>query len=97
MNDMFPERSAPAPTPPVLRQGPGAFAWISLALFLLAALALGYAFVVGAYGSALISALALIALAIPTVILMAVWIEVRLDNLRAIRRYEAEIASSTCR
>jgi hypothetical protein len=84
-----------APTPPKLRQGPGPFAWISLALLLLAAGALGYAGVVGAYGSALVSALALIALSPPTLILMAVWIEVQVDNRRAMRRYEAAVGRST--
>jgi hypothetical protein len=70
------------PDPPQLRQGPGAFAWISLGLFLLAAAALGYAFLVGAYGSALVSFLALLVLSLPTLILMAVWIEVQVDNPR---------------
>lgn len=85
---------AAGPNPPQLRQGPGAFAWISLGLFAVAAGALGYALLVGAYGSALVSLLALLALSLPTLILMAVWIEVQIDNRRAIRRYEAEVASS---
>jgi hypothetical protein len=83
------------PSPPQLRRGPGAFAGISLGLFLLAAAALGYAFLVGAYGSALLSFLALLALSIPTLIPVAVWVEVQVDNRRAIRRYEAEVARST--
>lgn len=86
---------AAVPSPPQLRQGAGAFAGISLGLFLLAAAALGYAFLVGAYGSALLSFLALLALSIPTLILVAVWVEVQVDNRRAIRRYEAEVARST--
>lgn len=83
-----------APIPPTLRQGPGAFAWISLALFVLAGAALGYAFLEGAHGGAVISALALIVLFFPTVILMAAWIEVHVDNRREVRRYEAEVARS---
>lgn len=68
--------------------------WIALAPFLLTAGALGYAAAVGAYGSALISALAFIALSIPNLILMAVSIEVRVDNRRAMRQYEAALARS---
>jgi hypothetical protein len=82
------------PIAPQLRQGPGAFAWISLGLLILAAAALGYAFLVGAYGSALVSLFAVLALSLPTLILMAVWIEVHVDNRRAIKRYEAQIANS---
>jgi hypothetical protein len=81
------------PIAPQLRQGPGAFAWISLGLLVLAAAALGYAFLVGAYGSALVSFFAVLALSLPTLILMAVWIEVQVDNRRAIKRYEADVAS----
>lgn len=83
------------PYPPQLRQGPGAFAWISLSLLVLAAGALGYAFFVGAYGSAIVSLFAVLALSLPTLILMAVWIEVHIDNRRAVRKYEAAVASST--
>jgi uncharacterized membrane protein YciS (DUF1049 family) len=81
--------------PPVsrpLRQGPGAFAWISLGLFVLATAALVYAFIVGAYGSALVSMLAVAALSLPTLILMSVWIEVRIDNRRVTRRREADFS-----
>ncbi len=77
-----------AQVPQPLRRGPGAFAWISLALLILAAGALVYAFIVGAYASALISMFAVIVLSLPTLILMAVWIDVRVDN-RKLRRYEA--------
>ncbi len=84
--------------PPVstqLRQGPGVFAWISLGLLILAAAALVYAFVVGAYGSAIISMFAVVALSLPTLILMAVWVEVRIDNRRLTRRCEAELSGTT--
>jgi hypothetical protein len=76
------------PAPPALRRGPGALAWVSLGLFVLALVALLFAFAVGAYGGALVSFFAALLLSVPTLILMAVWIEVRVDNKRAIERYE---------
>lgn len=95
MADQDAERpsSVYSPVPSQLRRGPGAFAWISLGLFVLAAAALVYAVIVGAYGSALISMFAVIALSLPTLILMAVWIEVRIDNRRLTRRRETEVTS----
>lgn len=84
-----------AQAPQQLRQGPGAFAWISLALLILAGGALTFAFIAGAYGGALISMFAVIVLSLPTLILMAVWIEVRVDNRRLLQRYEAERSRST--
>ena len=89
------EADASAPPPPHLRQGPGAFAWISLALLLISLGMLLYAFVVGAHGGALVSVLAAAFLVIPTVILTAVWIEVHTDNRRAKRQYEDAVARRT--
>jgi hypothetical protein len=84
-----------AQAPQQLRQSPGAFAWISLALLILAGGALTFAFIVGAYAGALISMFAVIVLLLPTLILMAVWFEVRADNRKLLLRYEAERSSST--
>jgi hypothetical protein len=82
------------PTPPHLRHGPGAFAWISLGLFVLAVGALIFALLVEAYVTFLVLFFAVLALSIPTLILMAAWIEVQIDNRRATRRYEAAVAGS---
>lgn len=83
------------PNPRKLRQGPGAFAWISLALLVLAAGTLVFAVLTGAHGLTLMSTFAVLALSIPTLILMAVWIEVRIDNRAATKQLQAEIASAT--
>lgn len=82
------------PDPPQLRQGPGAFAWISLALLALAAGTLVLGAITGAYGLTVASILAVMALSFPTLILMGVWIEVRNDNRAALRRFEAAVAKS---
>lgn len=89
------EVTAHPPIAPQMRQGPGAFAWISLALLALAAETLVFAVVTGAYGLTLVSIFAVFALSIPTLILMGVWIEVWIDNRAALKRYETETIRGT--
>ena len=69
--------------------------WVSLVLLVLALGSLVFAVITGAYGLTLVSIFAALALSIPTLILMAVWIEVQIDNRAAIERFEAEVARST--
>lgn len=65
---------------PARRRGPGAFAWVSLTLFVLALAAFLFAVAVGAYGGAIVTFFAVLGLSVPTLILMGAWIEVHIDD-----------------
>jgi hypothetical protein len=76
-------------TPPVLRKGPGVFAWLCLALFVAVAAVFVYAWVDGAYGAIIVTFFAGLLLSVPTLILVVAEIEARSDNRAALKEFQA--------